>query len=329
MKLVYIQDRISGVIDTAEYKETKAGHLRYHVNGKVVADKTFDKKYIICPPPPAPFEQVNTGKEFYSYAPQSTQNEKFYRKLFSIARSVFATVYVTTDGRFKFSRFYQSMDVEVYFESRFVNIAAYAKPKIGFTFNSIKCLSTGYKLVGSEDIKKNESFRFDAVLDADGKCFSGNFKNYTAIPWSEMKGISSLGTKSAIQRNYFVTGGREGFTEPIKGYYSTFLILQDFLWFKKGQIFDARCDYWYWHEPTRLPNQKNHSIYKVNETISCDLNKITIEELESLFVKDTWCGKREFGCQHGCTTECYRESSKRIDNKTIQLYIDIKKRLGI
>lgn len=48
MEAITVKDKSTGEIKTAVYAITKSGNKRYHIEGKPMSDKKFDKQFTVC-----------------------------------------------------------------------------------------------------------------------------------------------------------------------------------------------------------------------------------------------------------------------------------------
>jgi len=272
---------------------------------------------------------IKRWKEFYALLPKKFQtnfNEKCYRKIFSLARRNSCDIESNkviyrihkTEGDFIFS----------YTSTHLTENSRFTKIPFKISLSSVKCISTGYEFSMSENI--------EVVIDSDGKynLIKGRFNRSSLFG---LKNIVKVGTKDEIERDYYNNKEcREKIDYKHAGSYSIYLVTKDYLWYKKGQIIDE----FYQHKRSNYHDRSPldlfdgghyHSVYKVGgiESIACDLNKVTLSQLEAINTKPFSCYKQKFGCQRGCQTYCYADSSNQADVKRKAYYISIYKRLNL
>lgn len=110
------------------------------------------------------------------------------------------------------------------------------------------------------------------------------------------------------------------------GRYTTFLCIRDVDMFKRGMItnYDG-----YYSLYLKSPLEKLQEIYISIENISCDLNKVTLSQLESFKVDIAPCVKQKFGCSRGCLTFCSAENTNQLRKRLKQTYINLYKEIYV
>lgn len=108
------------------------------------------------------------------------------------------------------------------------------------------------------------------------------------------------------------------------GRYTTFLCIKDVDMFKRGMIINYDG---YYSLNLKSPLEKLQEIYISIENISCDLNKVTLSQLESFKVDVATCVKQKFGCSRGCLTSCSAENTNHLRKKLKQTYINLYKEI--
>lgn len=106
-----------------------------------------------------------------------------------------------------------------------------------------------------------------------------------------------------------------------------FLCLKDILHFKRGMIVDYNRLYAIRNKPLDVVGEKAGVYRGVTNTISCDLNLTTLEELENIKLNSDSCVKGSFGCQRGCISECYATSNNILDKMTKEVLIKLYKEI--
>jgi hypothetical protein len=95
------------------------------------------------------------------------------------------------------------------------------------------------------------------------------------------------------------------------------MVLEDCLWFKRGQIIKKHLTYseseW---RSNKSPNEVLSDYFSLTTTIECNLN------LDLDLPKPTSCQKQKFGCSRGCLNYCFSDSDNRAK---MELYNIMKK----
>ena len=107
-----------------------------------------------------------------------------------------------------------------------------------------------------------------------------------------------------------------------------YLCLKDSSIFKRGMIVDTDSFYYINRKPEDCVGS-HLSLYRSFESIACNLNKNTLEELKNLKISDHSCLKQTYGCQRGCRSECYAKSTNKIDKQIQDLFIKLYKELWV
>jgi len=276
-------------------------------------------------------KEIKTWKEFYGILNpkfHGSFNQKVYRRLFSYAVRNAFTVY-SDEKNYEFKRVKGNFET-ICRGSHLTDSSRYTKVPTGFKATLLRCISTGY------EVQMPWKGGIEAIKDSKGNYKVGNFTHFNSIINSGLEDVAWSGRKDDLERDFYYDKNYIVEVEYKHARsYALKLVVKDFLWYKKGQL----IDFYYQHKKFNYHDRNPldlfygsyaHSVYNVgNDSLACDLNKVTLEQLKAINVSPYSCSKQQFGCQRGCTSYCYADSSNRADAARKAFLIKVYTDLGL
>lgn len=268
-------------------------------------------------------ELINSRKELLELVPEVYKQDqptmKILRKLFSIARNNRWKVY--NEG----SRLRIEVDNDRVSATTYIMLPAdnVRYPKAArLTFSQVTFKKTGFVLSLPQG-------RYESVMTADGKIHYTRFKSILSVLSSGLDNVVSAGTEGSMLSNIAYSNKECFRTLEWNEFFSYCgrLCIKDCGPFKKGMIVDVYYLHIKYH--TRKPIDLFEGVYagmhRIGGSLACDLNQITLEQLEAINVKKYSCAKQKFGCQHLCTHSCASDSANSVDASNKKILIKLWK----
>lgn len=261
---------------------------------------------------------INTWKELYNYlCPEKRHNkfhEKIYRKIFSIiSRNRWVCERNVNrhgeDGilvKHSYNGFNLSFEM-----SKLADNAKWNKipSELNFTYIESK---------GGLKLRSNylRDMKVRAIELSDGSIELVNYNNLNDILHGNSDCVKLYPSEVTL-RNEYISNNPNKFLK-IDKYFKDgtyVMVLEDCLWFKRGQIIKNYTRYDGWRSKSS-PSEILKDYCSITTTIECDLN------LELSLPQESQCEKGKFGCRRGCYNSCFSESD---NNAKRNLYNIMKK----
>lgn len=254
--------------------------------------------------------QIKTWKAFYNYmCPKSRQDkfhQKVYRKIFNIiASNRWVCEELDDKSGVIVKHTFNSFKLHFKMDKLQTN-ASWSKIPKRLNFTHLE--SEGGLILAYQWNLHNITAK--AIELSDGTVKMVNYRSLNDILYGD-KNIKRLYPSEKSLRNDYISNNPNKF-KKIENYFKDgtyVLVLEDCLWYKRGQIIKSYLSY---NDSEYKSNKSPKDVLKdyssITTTIECDLN------LELELPTEISCLKQKFGCQRGCSSHCFAKS----DNNAIK-----------
>lgn len=270
---------------------------------------------------------IKSKKELYQLLPpefQGMKTKKLIGKVFSVGASNYWTVE------------YDNLVLTFTYENDFIRCVGQVGLRGLTTIPEIDLNRVLFKQSGFEvNLNYGNRYNYHYFLTSDNVILGHGLNNYYSLHHFTLQhkrsDFVSVGTSFSSVANEVIKRNPDCFRKlewNEFGSYSGVLCIKDCGHFRKGMVVDTyyqHLEYKY-HErnPLELVNSGHYAgLYRINNCISCDLSKVTLEQLENISTTSFSCIKQKFGCQRGCTYDCYSESANKSDLHRKQKFIKL------
>jgi len=273
--------------------------------------------------------RVNSKKELYRLLPpeyQGLKTKKLIGKIFSLGASNYWTVE------------YNNLVLKFTYENDFIRCVGQVGLSGLTTVPEIDLDKVLFKQSGFEvNLSYSSRYNYYYFLTSDNTILSHPINNYYSLHHfclqHKRSDFVSVGRSFSSMANEVIKRNPDCFRKlewNEFGSYSGMLCVKDCGHYHKGMVIDTysnHLDYKY-HERTPLDlvgHGHYGGMYRINNCLSCDLSKVTLEQLETINTSTFTCSKQKYGCQRGCTYDCYSESANKSDSHRKKIFIKLWK----
>jgi hypothetical protein len=272
---------------------------------------------------------ITSKKELYKLLPkeyQGVKTQKLIGKVFSIGASNYWTVQ------------YHDLVLIFTYENEYIHCSGQVNLRGLTTVPEIPLNQVLFKQSGLQvTLNFGKQYSHHYFLTSDNQILSCGLQSYYSLHHfclhHKRSDFVSVGTSFSAVADSIIKNNPDCFRklEWNEFYsYSGVLCTKDCGYFRKGMILDTYYQHLQYHYFTRSPldlvgNGQYAGLYRINNCLSCDLSKVTIQELEAVSCCSFSCSKQNYGCQRGCITQCYADSANKNDILRKDIFIKLWK----